>query len=176
MRQMLWVSLLAGLGACAGPARVPATPVPAALRAPDGHVAWRTLKARGVQIYECRMKKDDPQAAQWAFVAPEAELFDAGGRPAGKHYAGPHWESTDGSKVRGSAVASADAPQPGAIPWLLLSTTSDGPAGEFANVTYVQRVVTVGGVAPAAADCDLAGLGKRARVPYSADYVMLVRA
>ncbi len=73
--------------------------------------------------------------AQWAFVAPEAELLDARGAIAGTHYAGPHWESRDGSKIVGSVTARADAPRADAIPWLLLSTRSVGGPGRFANVT-----------------------------------------
>jgi hypothetical protein len=64
------------------------------------------VPAKGVQIYECR-------ASQWVFVAPEAELFDAAGKTIGKHYAGPHWESADGSKVVGAVKQRADAPAPG---------------------------------------------------------------
>jgi Protein of unknown function (DUF3455) len=55
------------------------------------------IPANGVQIYECREKKDQAGAYEWAFVAPEADLFDTGGKKIGKHYAGPHWESNDGS-------------------------------------------------------------------------------
>ena len=37
------------------------------------------LPAKGVQIYECRARKDQAGGYEWAFVAPEADLFDAGG-------------------------------------------------------------------------------------------------
>jgi hypothetical protein len=47
----------------------------------------------------------NPRATDWAFVAPEAELFDAQRRPVGKHYAGPKWERADGSKVAGTVKA-----------------------------------------------------------------------
>src|SRR5207245_8699331 len=97
------------------------------------------VAARGVQIYECRVKKDSPQATEWAFVAPEAELWDAQGKRVGKHYAGPHWEHVDGSKVFGTVKARADAPMAGAIPWLLLKTKSVGPDGAYAKVTSIQR-------------------------------------
>src|SRR5205814_3127392 len=78
------------LAACASqpPAPAPA-PVPDALRPAAGEAVVTTLAARGVQIYECRVKKDNPNATEWAFVAPEAELFDANGKTVGKHYAGP---------------------------------------------------------------------------------------
>jgi len=167
MNRRLWaaaVPLL--LTACAV-----APPVPEALRPGAGEAPLVTLTARGVQIYECRAKKDDAQAAEWAFVAPEAELVDRDGRPAGKHYAGPRWEAPDGSKIVGSVKARADAPAAGAIPWLLLSTKSDGPDGAFAKVTSVQRLRTAGGVAPASG-CTPATLGQGARIAYTADYVL----
>jgi hypothetical protein len=80
----------------------------------------RVISAKGVQIYECRDQK-------WVFVAPEAELYDERGNLIGRHYAGPHWEATgDGSKVLGTVKTRADAPEAGAIPWLLLGTKSVG--------------------------------------------------
>ena len=167
-RRVLAMPLLCIAAACS----TPGLPVPDQLKPPAGESPIAALTARGVQIYECRARTDDAQASEWAFVAPQAELFDAGGRPVGKHYAGPHWESSDGSKVIGSVKARADAPQPGAIPWLLLATRSDGPAGAFAGVTSVQRVNTAGGTAPAAAECAAATRGREARVAYSAEYLL----
>ena len=57
---------------------------------------------------------------------------------------------------------------PKAIPWLLLGAVSNAGEGIFAPVTYVQRVNTVGGTAPAAPG---ATAGDVARVPYTAEYV-----
>jgi len=150
------------LAACAS--TPPEPPVPANL-VPAGEKPWLRVAARGVQIYECR-------AAEWVFVAPEAVLTTTGGQSAGKHYAGPRWEATDGSKIIGSVKARADAPLVGAIPWLLLTTKPDGGDGRFAKVTSVQRINTVGGVAPAGG-CDAATVGSNTRVPYTADYVLL---
>jgi hypothetical protein len=149
----------------------PSAPVPDNLKPEAGEAMLATWAARGVQIYECRAKSDSPSATEWAFVAPEAELLDSRGVVVGKHYAGPQWESLDGSKVAGQAKARADSPLPGAIPWLLLSAKSVGPAGVLAGVTSVQRIRTTGGVAPPAGDCTAPSLGRRARVAYSADYV-----
>lgn len=127
------------------------------------------VPAKGAQIYECRAVKDKAGAYEWAFVAPEAELFDTRGNRIGKHYGGPHWESNDGSKIVGAVKERADAPAADAIPWLLLSAKSVGPKGSFSNVTSIQRVNTVGGVAPKAG-CSQAAAGKPARVNYTADY------
>ncbi|MED5620953.1 DUF3455 domain-containing protein [Ideonella sp. BN130291] len=165
------------LAACAGgpPARPAADDTPAALKPASGEHALMTLAAKGVQIYECRARKDAPGATEWVFVAPEAELFDGAGKKVGTHYAGPSWESVDGSKLVGKVAARVDAPEPGAIPWLLLTTQSTGPHGTFSKVSAIQRLNTEGGVAPPAAGCTSASVGKTERVGYLADYRLLVR-
>jgi len=61
---------------------------------------------------------------------------------------------------------------PTAIPWLKLSADPNqttGP-GLLGNTTFIQRIATVGGHAPAAADCNAATLGRVSEVPYTADY------
>src|SRR5262249_36935625 len=130
------------------------------------------VPAKGVQIYECRARKDQAGAYEWAFVAPEADLFDTSGRKIGRHYAGPHWESTDGSKIAGTVKESADAPRADAILWLLLVTKSVGSQGSFSKITSIQRVNTVGGVAPKTG-CSQSTVGTTARIPYTADYYFL---
>jgi Protein of unknown function (DUF3455) len=132
------------------------------------------VPAKGVQIYECRAKKDQAGAYEWAFVAPEADLFDTSGRKIGRHYAGPHWESADGSKIAGSVKERADAPQADAIPWLLLVTKSVGPQGSFSRITSIQRVNTVGGIEPKTG-CSQSTVGTTARIPYTADYYFLAK-
>ena len=85
----------------------------------------------------------------------------------GIHYAGPTWESASGSKVV-AAVVDSCTPDPDAIPWLLLKAVSSEGPGIFHRVTYIQRVFTEGGLAPADAG-DF--VGEEARVPYTAWYV-----
>lgn len=145
--------------------------VPQALAPQGQQKLLETIAARGAQVYECRADASAPGGAQWVFVAPEAELFDAAGRSVGTHYRGPHWEATDGSKVVGAVLARSDAPQAGAIPWLLLSAKTVGGEGRFARVSSVQRVNTHGGGTPARA-CAAASVGATERVPYTADYLM----
>ena len=130
------------------------------------------VPAKGVQIYECRAKKDQAGTYEWAFVAPEADLFDITGKKIGRHYAGPHWESTDGSKIAGTVKERANAPRGDAIPWLLLVAKSVGPQGSFSKITSIQRVNTVGGVAPKTG-CAQSTVGTTARIPYAADYYFL---
>jgi len=127
------------------------------------------VPAKGVQIYECRAKKDQAGTYEWAFVAPEADLFDTSGKKIGRHYAGPHWESTDGSKIAGTVKERADSPRADAIPWLLLVAKSVGPQGSFSKITAIQRVNTIGGVAPES-NCSQSTVGTTVRIPYTADY------
>jgi hypothetical protein len=152
----------------------PSVAIPDALRAPAGESLVRTLKASGVQIYECRQAAGGGAPA-WAFVAPEATLVDSSGAVVVHHYAGPSWEAGDGSKVVGVVTAKADAPDASAIPWLLLQTHSTGKPGAFAKVSSVQRVATAGGVAPVAG-CDATAVGRQERVPYTAEYAFYAPA
>jgi hypothetical protein len=145
--------------------------MPAALVAPGERNVDR-VSAKGVQVYQCRGKSDDSGETEWVFVAPEAELRGTRGEDAGRHYAGPHWEAPDGSRIVGTVRARADGPRTGAIPWLLLATRSVGGPGRYAGVTSVQRVNTVGGATPART-CDAGSVGVVERVPYTADYVLL---
>ncbi len=94
----------------------------------------------------------------------------------------PSWRSpSDGSTVWGGKLASAAAgsgpacPDRGSIACLLLKAvaTSSGPrpAGLFSRTTFIQRLDTSGGRAPAAA-CTV---GQVALVPYAATYLFYAR-
>ncbi len=157
------------VAACASPQRPTVVKVPETLKPGVNEALAMIVPAMGVQIYECRARRDSGGGYEWAFVAPEADLFDARGKRIGRHDAGPHWESTDGSKILGTLKERADAPVPDAIPWLLLTAKSVGSEGSFSKVTSVQRVNTVGGVAPKAG-CSQAAVGTPARINYTADY------
>lgn len=143
--------------------------VPAALEVPAGQVLNLTAQGVGVQIYACAPAKQDPTQYSWTLKAPEAELRDPAGRLLGRHYAGPTWEAEDGSKVQGELVAAGDAPDSGAIPWLLLRAKATSGSGVFSHIVSIQRVRTVGGKAPATG-CDRSHSGQETRVPYSAEY------
>lgn len=138
------------------------TAVPATLRPPTGEVLKLKLVGSGVQIYQC-------QDGTWKFQGPEATLTDATGKVVGKHYAGPTWESLDGSKVVAEVKAHEDSPDAHAIPWLLLSAKSVSGKGVFGEIRSVQRLQTTGGQAPHDG-CDTSAVNQIARVPYTANY------
>ena len=141
-------------------------PVPKELAPTANEALAMVVPARGVQIYKCAAKGANHE---WAFVAPDAELFDARGKLIGRHGAGPYWEALDGSRVNASLKARADAPDKRDIPWLLLAAKNTGSDGSFSAVTSIQRVNTIGGTAPANG-CDATSIGKETRVHYTADY------
>ena len=96
------------LAACAAPPPSPPPDVPASLRVPDKLALAAQVPATGVQIYDCAPSKADPGKYEWAYRAPEAQLFDTTGRTIGKHYGGPTWESNEGGKVIIRARSSHD--------------------------------------------------------------------
>jgi hypothetical protein len=148
-----------------GPAR---PEVPESLKAPTGEEAILSAHATGVQIYVCQAETEEKSA--WVLKAPEAELTDATGKTIIHHSAGPTWKHVDGSEVTGKLVAKQDAPKLGAIPWLLLSAASHSGEGILSRVTTIQRILTDGGLAPKAADCNSSTKGRESRSVYSADY------
>jgi Protein of unknown function (DUF3455) len=167
--------IVAALAACASTPASP--PVPDSLKPATSERAAFTRHARGVQIYRCDAA--DGGAFKWTFVAPEAQLFDgaASQTSLGTHGAGPFWQGNDGSRVIGKVKARADAANAAAdIPWLLLITTAEGPSGQMSTVKSIQRIETVGGVAPGSGCATPADVGRQARVPYTADYVFFVGA
>ena len=143
--------------------------MPDALKVPATQELSLEVQATGVQIYECKASKDDPTRFEWVFKAPEAQLLDSAGKKIGRHYAGPTWESNDGSKVVGEMKAKDNGPDPNAIPWLLLTAKSTSGKGAFGQIQSIQRVNTSGGKAPLEG-CDGSQLGEESRVAYKATY------
>ena len=146
------------------------TTIPAAIQVPAGAKLAHKFHATGAQVYACAAAPGGPAPFAWTLKRPDAILVDAAGAKAGSHGAGPTWTAKDGSAVVGQKVAQADAPTPGAVPWLLVRATSTSGTGVFAAVTYVQRVGTQGGKAPATG-CDAKTVGTETHVDYSADYL-----
>jgi hypothetical protein len=132
------------------------------LRAPSGQRLVLGLYAEGDQVYRW-------SGSAWVFVEPAAQLYLSRFLkwPVGTHYAGPTWEAYGGSTVKGSVMRRCQA-NANAIPWLLLSATPATNYGLFQRVTYIQRVATTGGNAPAAPGDSV---GAIARVPYTAEYL-----
>ena len=166
------VALAALMCACASAPmmmKVDNATLPEAVRVPAGQKVMMATTGVGEITYECREKKDMAGQHEWAFVGPVATLYGSDKKSVGKYYAGPTWESADGSKVTGKQLAVAPA-TPGNIPLQLVKAEPAMGMGAMQGVSYIQRLNTKGGVAPMTT-CDAAGKGQRQQVAYEADYV-----
>ena len=172
MKKLTMIAAAIALSACASAPmmmKIDNAALPEPVRVPAGQKLMMSTTGVGEITYECREKKDMAGAHEWAFVAPVATLYSGDKKTVGKYYAGPTWEANDGSKVTGKQLAVAPA-APGNIPLQLVKTDPAMGAGAMTGVSYIQRLNTKGGVAPAMA-CDATSKGKRQQVAYEADYV-----
>jgi hypothetical protein len=113
------------------------------------------------------------------FLSPVENPNDVGPKPP--RFGDVTWQSSfDSSRVWAQktnfihAGTDASCPNAGAIDCLLLQTigSEQGPAGgkTLTKTTFIQRLNTKGGSAPASG-CSFAGdVGRQTLVPYSADY------
>ncbi len=151
--------------------------IPAAIDLPDnlpkGNTRVATYFAEGVQKYKAQQKAgSDPATFEWVFVAPEAKLYDATNAKVGTHSAGPTWQLTGATdSIYGQAFTPAKlwpSPDLSSIDWLLLMPkTGKVATGIFANVSYIQRIATIGGKAPAKLPVSA---GETIEVKYTAIY------
>lgn len=174
---MTLLATAAALTACGSMAPMTSMPafnqstLPAAVQVPAGQrVAMETVGAGDI-TYECRAKKDMPSDFEWVFVGPDAKLMDRAGKTIGRYFGPPAtWESNDGSKVTATQVAVAPAGA-GNIPLQLVKANPAMGMGAMQGITYIQRVATQGGVAPAMA-CAAGNAGQKQVVKYQADYIL----
>jgi len=162
--------------------------VPDKLQPLEGNEVYLIGHAFGTQDYVCRASGS---GVAFVLTTPEAVLFDNPARRIINHYFSPNpveggtvratWQSTRDSSVfwgKLSAQATFDTDPEfvakDAIPWVLLSQAGvlDGIGGNTLSVaSFVQRVNTVGGVAPSVGCLSLDDINNTAFVPYEADYV-----
>lgn len=148
--------------------------IPDSLKAPEGHRLVGEGYATGVQIYEVRRSATNPNAYSWVNIAPVATLYT---KPDFKtemalHYVGPTWQITKGHNKGETVVARrvrGVTKDVSAIPWLLLQAV-DSLSTANNKITYIQRLFTVGGLAPTT-PADEAHLGQLDSIPYTALYL-----
>ena len=144
--------------------------LPASVQVPAGNKVAMETVGTGDITYECRARANMPGQYEWVFVGPDAKLWDRSGKQVGKYYGPPAtWENMDGSKVTATQVAVSPAGD-GNIPTQLVKANPAMGTGAMTGTTYIQRVVTKGGVAPAMA-CAQANMGAKQVVKYQADYI-----
>ena len=142
--------------------------VPELLVVPEGfRVSYHTY-ARGTQVYECQ--ETSAGVYGWVFKNPLADLFAKSNfsEKVGTHYGGPTWESSSGSWVKAAKLEGVTVDDT-AVPWLLLGSTDTQGPGVFEGTTHIQRVNTVGGLAPTQ-PANAGNVGQQVQVPYTAEY------
>ena len=176
----------------------PATP--GVITPPTGNVAFLEGHAVGTQGYVClptstgaswTVNASRPEATLFVeyfghdfqilthFLSPNTNPNQFA--PSPLPFGSPTWQSSFdssvvwGNKLTGIAAGSdASCPNTGAIPCLLLQAigSQKGPAGGkfMTKTTYIQRLNTTGGAAPATGCSAATDVGKQTLVPYTADY------
>jgi hypothetical protein len=150
------------------PENMAAPPLPAAVSVPAGERHAMTLKSTGTLNYACRPRPGMAGAYGWVLEAPDAVLLHWTGLHVGRYGAGATLQYHDGSRVTLKLVASSpDAP--GKMPIQLYRAAGHIGEGEFADVTYVQRLNAVSREPEAA--CTARSVGTAARQAFSADFL-----
>jgi hypothetical protein len=172
----------------------PITPpaVPPNIQVQAGNKLFFVGHAVGTQNYVCLPAGD---GVKFTLFTPQATLFDEN-KQVTTHYFSPNpseggiiratWQhSRDTSAVWGRVMdgnSSTDPAfvAPGAIAWLLVTVvgTQGGSTGgdTLAGTTFIQRLNTSGGIAPATGCASSTDIGNQAFVPYTADYFFYKKA
>lgn len=185
----LGIGFAAGLSQIADAQTVTPPPVPPGLEVTGPDQAFLVGHATGTQNYVCQ-PSDALGHVAWTLFTPQATLFGDQQEQLITHFFSPKpdeqgivvratWEdSRDTSMVWARAVAAATV-DPTAIPWVKLVAVASqpGPTGgtTLSDSTFVQRLNTTGGLAPATGCDQLPDVGKKAFVPYTADYFFYKR-
>ena len=160
------------------PEITPCSTIPDSLQVPEGNRLFLQTFARGVQIYEIQRSAADPNTLVWVNIAPLATLYTKPDfvNPIIHHFAGPSWQFLKGPFKDEKVVAKkvkGITPDATAIQWLLLKadsalSTPNNP------VTFVQRICTQAGLAPATIPAG-AQVGQLDSIPYTASYLFYTK-
>lgn len=130
--------------------------IPASIALPEGphsnNKRVATFFAVGVQKYKAQQKAG-ASTYEWVLVGPQADLYDNRNAKVGTHGVGPHWQLSPKDSIFAQQFApprTAPSSEPNTVDWLLLMPKAGTtPTGIFKNVSYIQRIATKGGKAPA---------------------------
>jgi hypothetical protein len=171
-----------------------ATPsVPDTVKVEEGNEVFLVGHATGTQNYVCL---PSGSGVAYSLFTPEATLFDDKGGQIITHFFSLNpfepgviratWQSSqDTSTVWAKATGTANSTdfptfvRKGAIDWVRLDVKDIGPGAlagptggvKLVKTTFIQRINTVGGLAPSTGCSTSADIGNKAFRPYTADYV-----
>jgi hypothetical protein len=154
----------------------------------------------GTQNYVCAPSATSATGFAFALFTPQATLLDDEGDQLTTHFFSPnndpHVEPPEAGTVRATWQDSRDTStvwasasqqstddrfvRKDAIAWVLLAKAgvAPGPTGgdRLTKTTFIQRVNTAGGLPPSSGCSTLGDAGRKAFVPYTADYVFYKKA
>jgi hypothetical protein len=176
-----------GDGTPLAPPALPALPGADRLSVPEGNAYLGSVWASGSQIYQL------DEDRRWQFIKPDATLYNnvRDKIKVGEHFGvdlankppySPHWKRTrdprDDSQIRAQKIDQVPSANPKTtIPLFKLAVVPGGHSGHgplnngggvFGGTSFVQRLNTTGGVAPAPDVIDQPG--DEIPVPYTAEY------
>jgi len=164
--------------------------VPPGLEIDAGNVPFLIGHGDGTQNYVCApcdpATPNCPLGVKFTLFTPQATLFDDAGGQLITHFFSPNpaeggvirvtWEDSRDSSRAFAKLIKGVTVREDSVDWLKLDVkntgTLAGPSGDrLTKTTFIQRVNTVGGVAPTVG-CRVADdLGHQAFIHYTADYV-----
>ena len=176
--------------------RAPA--VPTGLEVPAGNEVFLKGVATGTQNYACKPSGNGfawilftPEATLFNnadkqiithFFGPNPDPRDANTDPrvVANGTIRAAWQARDTSTVWARVFPPSQPSfdpafvRPNSVPWLLLEKVGvqEGPTGGdlLTRTTFIQRVNTSGGLAPTTGCAQASDVGKKAFIPYTADY------
>ena len=174
--------------------------VPDLLEVEDGNEVFLIGHGVGTQNYVCATSTTSLTGFAFSLFTPQATLLDDAGDQLITHFFSPNtdphvqppefgtirvtWEdSRDTSRVWAFLVQQSSDKKfvrKDAVAWLLLkeSGVAVGPTGgdRLTKTTFIQRINTAGGLAPTTGCSTFGDVGRRAFVPYSADYIFYTKS
>jgi hypothetical protein len=179
---------------------IPRPQVPDLLEVEDGNEVFLIGHGVGTQNYVCATSTTSLTGFAFSLFTPQATLLDDAGDQLITHFFSPNtdphvqppefgtirvtWEdSRDTSRVWAFLVQQSSDKKfvrKDAVAWLLLkeSGVAVGPTGgdRLTKTTFIQRINTAGGLAPTTGCSTFGDVGRRAFVPYSADYIFYTKS
>ena len=204
-RRILTVACVVALGMMVGVRAAHADditppPMPGNLEVEDGNVVFLVGHGVGTQNYVCAPSATSVTGFAFSLFTPQATLFDDEGDQLITHFFSPNgdprvkppeagtirvtWEdSRDTSRVWAFLLEQsldANFVRKDSVAWLKLKASGSdvGPTGgdRLTKTTFIQRLNTVGGLAPASGCSTFEDLNRRVHVPYFADYFFYKKA
>ena len=164
-------------------AQIVTPPVPTDLEVPATEEPFLLGRGVGTQNYICQPAASLGRVA-WTLFTPQATLFSDDAEQLTTHFFSLNpdepgivrvtWEDSRDTSTIWARLLKAATVNPDAIAWLKLEVVGKrvGPTGgdTLFGTTFVQRLNTQGGLAPLT-DCDNPqDIGRKAFIPYTADY------